>query len=85
MPFKLTELVPMVLMLRDTCLGIIELAHPDAKLSVTEDYREALRRTAMKDKHYVTQDDSLELTSTWSFLFKVCWSLFASLVIVLYV
>ncbi|KAK3089067.1 hypothetical protein FSP39_000528 [Pinctada imbricata] len=71
MPFRLREIVPMVLLLRDTCLGIIELAHPDAKLSVTEDYREALRRTAMKDRNSTWQEDKQELTTTWSHLFKV--------------
>ncbi|XP_048762043.2 ubiquitin-protein ligase E3C-like [Ostrea edulis] len=74
MPFSLQELVPMVLMLRDTCLGIIELAHPETRLSVTEDYREALRRTAMKDPRdssYNDREAPFRHTKTWAYLFKV--------------
>ncbi|XP_061191365.1 ubiquitin-protein ligase E3C-like [Saccostrea echinata] len=74
MPFSLKELVPMVLMLRDTCLGIIELAHPGTRPSVTEDYREALRRTAMKDPRdlsYHNKETPYRHTKTWAYLFKV--------------
>lgn len=76
MPFSLKELVPMVLMLRDTCLGIIELAHPETQRSLTEDYREALRRTAMKDPRdwsVNNKDTPSRHTKTWAYLFKVCF------------
>ena len=74
MPFSLMELVPMVLMLRDTCLGIIELAHPETQRSLTEDYREALRRTAMRDHRdwsYNNKETPHKHTKTWAYLFKV--------------
>lgn len=74
MPFSLKELVPMVLMLRDTCLGIIELAHPETQRSLTEDYREALRRTAMKDPRdwsVNNKETPYRHTKTWAYLFKV--------------
>ena len=68
MPFSLDELVPMTLMLRDSCLGIIELAHPDAKPMITEDYKEALRRTGVKDVNKQSKDEE---TRRWAYLFKV--------------
>ncbi|XP_076073361.1 ubiquitin-protein ligase E3C-like [Mytilus galloprovincialis] len=68
MPFSLDELVPMILMLRDSCLGIIELAHPDAKPMITDDYKEALRITGVRD---VTKQSRDEETRRWAYLFKV--------------
>lgn len=68
MPFSLDELVPMTLMLRDSCLGIIELAHPDAKPMITDDYKEALRLTGVKDIDQQTRDQE---TRRWAYLFKV--------------
>ena len=43
MPFSLSELVAMSLALRDACLGIIELAHPDTRPALKEDYRAAFQ------------------------------------------
>ena len=68
MPFSLVELVPMTLMLRDSCLGIIELAHPDAKPMVTEEYKEALRMTGVREINKQTRDEE---TRRWAYLFKV--------------
>lgn len=68
MPFSLDELVPMTLMLRDSCLGIIELAHPDAKPMITEDYRQALRKTGISNRNSHTNDEE---TRRWAYLFKV--------------
>jgi hypothetical protein len=68
MPFSLDELVPMTLMLRDSCLGIIELAHPDAKPMITDDYKEALRITGVKNIDQQARDQE---TRRWAYLFKV--------------
>lgn len=56
--------------LRDICLGIIELAHPDAKPTVNEDYREALKRTGVKDRSDRLQEE-LKKSRQWAYLFKV--------------
>ncbi|KAL5017056.1 hypothetical protein ScPMuIL_006645 [Solemya velum] len=70
MPFSLSELAPMAHALRDTCLGIIELAHPDAKPTVNEDYREALKRTGVKYRSDRLQEE-LKKSRQWAYLFKV--------------
>jgi ubiquitin-protein ligase E3 C len=60
----------MSLALRNACLGIIELAHPDAKFSVNEDYRQALHKTGVKRKQVTEEEDERE-TRLWAHLFKV--------------
>ncbi|KAK7488482.1 hypothetical protein BaRGS_00020267 [Batillaria attramentaria] len=70
MPFTLREMVPMSLALRNACLGIIELAHPDAKFSVNEDYRQALHKTGVLNRQQASEDEEKE-TRLWAFLFKV--------------
>ena len=42
MPFTLSELVPMSLSLRDIALGLVELAFPESRPSVREDYRQSV-------------------------------------------
>lgn len=76
MPFSLDELVPMTLMLRDSCLGIIELAHPDAKPMITDDYKEALRITGVKDIDQQARDQE---TRRWAYLFKVSTEMLISI------
>lgn len=70
MPFTLREIVPMSLALRNACLGIIELAHPDARFSINEDYRQALHKTGIKRRQTSEVDHEKE-TRLWAFLFKV--------------
>ena len=43
MPFTLKELVPMSFALRDVTLGLIELAFPESRPAVREDYQQAVR------------------------------------------
>ncbi|XP_076346418.1 ubiquitin-protein ligase E3C [Tachypleus tridentatus] len=43
MPFSLSELVSLSLALRDVCLGLIELAYPDTKPSVNEQYKHVVQ------------------------------------------
>ena len=42
MPFTLAELVSMSTHLRDICLGLVELAFPESRPVVREDYRQAV-------------------------------------------
>jgi len=71
MPFSLLEVVQMVIALRDVCLGIIELAHPDAKPTVNEDYRVALARVGVPTRRHNPREISKQ-TREWGYLFKVC-------------
>ncbi len=43
MPFTLKEMVPMSLVLRDVALGLVALAFPDSRPTVTSSYRLAVR------------------------------------------
>jgi ubiquitin-protein ligase E3 C len=43
MPFTLSELVPMSLSLRDVTLGLIELAFPQSRPTVKEEYQLAVK------------------------------------------
>lgn len=70
MPFTLREIVPMSLALRNACLGIIELAHPDARFSINEDYRQALNKTGVK-RRQTSELEYKKETRLWAFLFKV--------------
>ncbi|XP_046334142.2 ubiquitin-protein ligase E3C-like [Haliotis rufescens] len=70
MPFRIDELVPMSRALRDACLGIIELAHPDAKRAVNDDYRLALQKTGIRNREMVGEEEEEE-TRQWAYLFKV--------------
>ncbi|CAG5130999.1 unnamed protein product [Candidula unifasciata] len=70
MPFSLDEVVLMCQSLRDTCLGIIELAHPDSRVAISNDYREALKKTGALG-NTSSSEDSPEHTKQWAYLFKV--------------
>jgi ubiquitin-protein ligase E3 C len=43
MPFTLSELVPMSLALRDVTLGLVELAFPESRPTVKEEYQHAIQ------------------------------------------
>ncbi len=43
MPFSLEDLVPMSLLLRDVALGLVELAYPESRPTIREDYQFAVR------------------------------------------
>jgi len=70
MPFKLLDVMQMVIALRDVCLGIIELAHPDAKPTINDDYRLALRLVGVKT-HNNNSKEINKQTRQWGYLFKV--------------
>ncbi|KAK3800090.1 hypothetical protein RRG08_015057 [Elysia crispata] len=74
MPFFLDEIVPMCWQLRDTCLGIIELAHPDTRMAISNDYRKALEKTGVL-REQNNEEEEAELTRQWAYLFKVISSL----------
>lgn len=69
MPFSLSELVPMSLTLRDACLGIIELANPEAKLVMNKDYQQALNKTRVSFNS--EENSSKNQPHLWRHLFKV--------------
>lgn len=70
MPFQLHELVPMTQILRDVCLGIIELAHPDTKPALKSAYTTALHSVGVPHKTY-TEEELYKQRETWAYLFKV--------------
>lgn len=50
MPFGLSEFVSMSLMLRDAALGLVELAYPESRPSMPEDYQSVLKTSATANK-----------------------------------
>lgn len=70
MPFNLQDVTQMVIALRDVCLGIIELAHPDAKPTINDDYRHALSRVDGKTRNNNIKELNRQ-TLQWGYLFKV--------------
>lgn len=69
MPFTLSELVPMSLSLRDVTLGLIELAFPQSRPAVREEYQQAVKSVRNVDDNL----DAINNTDTqiWSHLFKI--------------
>lgn len=70
MPFSVAELVPMSQWLRDACLGIIELAHPDTRPTIKDDYKKAFRSVGVLQDE-LTSEDLDRQRETWAYLFKV--------------
>ena len=70
MPFALSDLVLMSRVLRDACLGIIELAHPETRPEVREEYKLAFRSIG-SSRTSVSTVELLRQQKTWSHLFKV--------------
>jgi ubiquitin-protein ligase E3 C len=62
MPFSLTEVVELASILRDVCLGLVELAYPDTRPSTSFNFVKT-RTTSTGN----TQED----TRLWMHLFKV--------------
>jgi len=74
MPFNLLDVIQMVIALRDVCLGIIELAYPDAKPTMNDDYRLALKKVGVKSRSNTKEMD--RQTRQWEYMFKVRFFLF---------
>ncbi|XP_064626388.1 ubiquitin-protein ligase E3C-like isoform X2 [Lineus longissimus] len=70
LPFAIPELVAISRTLRDACLGIIELAHPDSKPTLTDDYRKAFKSIWANDL-VMSHKELQSQTETWAYLFKV--------------
>eukprot|EP00095_Tigriopus_kingsejongensis_P006661 maker-scaffold363_size195477-snap-gene-0.52 protein:Tk06661 transcript:maker-scaffold363_size195477-snap-gene-0.52-mRNA-1 annotation:"ubiquitin-protein ligase e3c" len=75
MPFTLQELSPMSLSLRDVTLGLVELAFPESRPTVREDYQiavRAVREARNMDIPSSTRPKEIadEETQIWSHLFK---------------
>ena len=73
MPFTLREIVPMTRALRDACLGIIELAHPDARPDLRDEYRAAFRSVGVitATSSMFTSQQLNQQRQMWAYLFKV--------------
>ncbi|KAM9500601.1 ubiquitin-protein ligase E3C isoform 2-T2 [Clarias gariepinus] len=74
MPFSLPELVTLSRCLRDACLGIIKLAHPETKSGHTEEYAAAFRSVRVKTSSQVQQRIQNQ-QKHWVQLFKVITNL----------
>lgn len=67
MPFTLDELINISLRLKEVSLGLVELAFPESRPSVREDYRTAV--TTLHE-HPVVSPTAKD-TQMWAHLFKV--------------
>ena len=65
MPFSLTELVKMSLHLRDIALGLVELAFPDSRPAVREEYR-----LAVNSVKSAAVEEEVEDVVMWSHMFR---------------
>ncbi|XP_018909316.2 ubiquitin-protein ligase E3C-like isoform X2 [Bemisia tabaci] len=72
MPFSLSSLVQMTLILRDVTLGLVELAYPETRPSVRDQYR---------FEGFSSSSSTFESVDTvvWAHLFKVCVALLRNL------
>ncbi|KAK3567605.1 hypothetical protein QTP86_020291 [Hemibagrus guttatus] len=70
MPFSLPELVTLSRCLRDACLGIIKLAHPETKSGHSEEYAAAFRSVGVKTSSQVQQRIQNQ-QKRWVQLFKL--------------
>lgn len=70
MPFNVKELVPMSQALRDASVGIIELAHPDTKPLLREDYMKAFHSVGVQP-NALSLSELQQQRDTWAYLFKV--------------
>ena len=68
MPFTLSELVPMSLSLRDVTLGLIELAFPQSRPAVREEYQLAVKSVRSNEENIEASNQTD--TQIWSHLFK---------------
>ena len=71
-PFSRQELVQMVAMLRDACLGVVYLAIPDSK-PVFDERRQFLENLGIKTNSAkrITKESYLRQRSEWVYLFTV--------------
>ncbi|XP_012519593.1 PREDICTED: ubiquitin-protein ligase E3C isoform X2 [Propithecus coquereli] len=74
MPFTLEELVMLSRCLRDACLGIIKLAHPETKPEVREEYVTAFQSVGVTTSSEMQQCIQME-QKRWIQLFKVITNL----------
>lgn len=75
MPFTLEELLPVSTMLKEICLGLVELAFPETRASLTEHYRSML--SSLHHRRDKTEEQIN--THIWSHLLKVCVALLRQL------
>ena len=74
MPFKLVELIPLSLLLRDACLGLIRITHPETSHFISEGYRTALKSVGVPlQERAVTIDHVKRQKNAWFYLFRVSY------------
>lgn len=74
MPFTLEDLVPLSTTLKEICLGLVELAFPETRLNLTEQYR-----TMLSNLHEKTASHQQITSAIWSHLLKVSVALLRQL------
>ncbi|XP_063962252.1 ubiquitin-protein ligase E3C-like [Lytechinus pictus] len=77
MPFSRDELVQMSMALRNTCLGMVELAYPETTPSVTSDYSLAMASIGVRQR--VDPKKAEKVMATWLHVFKVTTQLIKQL------
>ena len=69
MPFSLRELVPMSLALRDVTIGLVELAFPETRPTVREDYQNVVKSFRGKEDAAEMPNEACDV-QVWSHLFR---------------
>ena len=59
--------------LRDCCLGLIELSHPESRPAIKEDYKKAFQSVGAV-QNVMTEDELHDQLETLAYLFKVWWA-----------
>lgn len=80
MPFTLQEIIPLSTTLKEICLGLVELAFPETRSSLRENYRDVLSSINRNSSSgYRTSHNTDINKSIWPNLLKVCVSLLRQL------
>lgn len=78
MPFTLEEIVPLSTTLKEICLGLVELAFPETRHNLNDNYRTMLSSLADKTNTDQKVADQIH-NNVWSHLLKVCVALLRQL------
>lgn len=76
MPFTVEEIIPLSTTLKEICLGLVELAFPETRQVLKENYRYVLNKIANQEKADISQNSN---TNIWPNLLRVCVSLLRQL------
>lgn len=76
MPFTVEEIIPLSTTLKEICLGLVELAFPETRQVLKENYRYVLNKISNQQKTDYSQNSN---TNIWPNLLRVCVSLLRQL------